>query len=73
MGLKWEKRENSVKEGSMSPAKTYEKVTKRFYRPEIYKCPECQKSIKRALTLSERTVVTLGDVIKVTRYEGTAV
>jgi hypothetical protein len=49
----------------MSPAKTYEKVTKRFYRPEIYKCPECQKSIKRALTLSKRTVVTLGGVIKI--------
>ena len=50
----------------MSRAKTYEKITKRFYRPEIYKCPECQKSIKRALTISERTVVTLGGVIKVT-------
>jgi hypothetical protein len=50
----------------MSPAKTYEKVTKRFYRPEIYKCPECQKSIKRALTLSDRTVVTLRGVIKIT-------
>jgi hypothetical protein len=50
----------------MSPAKTYEKVTKRFYRPEIYKCPECQKTIKRALTISERTVVTLSGVIKVT-------
>src|SRR5438105_8839198 len=50
----------------MSPAKIYEKITKRFYRPEIYKCPECQKSIKRALTLSKRTVVTLEGVIKVT-------
>lgn len=50
----------------MKPAKTYEKVTKRFYRPEIYKCPECQKSLKRALTLSERTVVTLSGVIKMT-------
>jgi hypothetical protein len=50
----------------MKPAKTYEKVTKRFYRPEIYKCPECQKSLKRALTVTERTVVTLGGVIKVT-------
>lgn len=50
----------------MKAAKTYEKVTKRFYRPEIYKCPECQKSLKRALTITERTVVTLSDVIKVT-------
>ena len=50
----------------MSRVKTYEKVTKRFYRPEIYKCPNCQKSLKRAVTISERTVVTLGGVIKVT-------
>ena len=50
----------------MKPAKTYEKVIKRFYRPEIYKCPECQKSLKRALTVSERIVVTLNGVIKMT-------
>ena len=50
----------------MKPAKTYEKVTKRFYRPEIQKCPACQKSLKRALTISERTVVTLSGVIKMT-------
>jgi len=50
----------------MKPARIYEKVTKRFYRSEIKKCPECQKSIKRALTLSERTIVTLSGVIKVT-------
>jgi hypothetical protein len=50
----------------MKPAKTYEKVTKRFFRPEIYKCPNCQKSLKRALTVSERTVVTLSGVIKMT-------
>jgi hypothetical protein len=48
----------------MKLAKTYEKVIKRFYRPEIYRCPECGKSIKRALTVSERTVVTLSGVIK---------
>jgi hypothetical protein len=50
----------------MRPAKTYENVIKRFYRPEIYKCPECQKSLKRALTVSERTVVTFDGVIKMT-------
>jgi hypothetical protein len=50
----------------MKPAKTYEKVTKRFFRPEIYKCPECQSSLKRALTVSERIVVTLHGVIKMT-------
>jgi hypothetical protein len=50
----------------MKKAKTYENVIKRFYRPEIYKCPECQKSLKRALTVSERTVVTFDGVIKMT-------
>ncbi len=49
----------------MKQAKTYENVTKRFYRPEIRKCLECQKPIKRAVTLSQRTVVTLQEVIKV--------
>jgi hypothetical protein len=50
----------------MKPTKTYETVIKRFYRPEIYKCPECQKRLKRALTVSERTVVTFDGVIKMT-------
>ena len=49
----------------MKHAKTYENVTKRFYCPEIRKCLECQKPIKRAVTLSQRTVVTLQEVIKV--------
>src|SRR5438094_1875663 len=49
----------------MKQAKTYENVTKRFYRPEIRKCLECQKPIKRVVTLSQRTVVTLHEVIKV--------
>ena len=44
---------------------THENVTKRFYRPEIRKCLECQKPIKRAVTLSQRTVVTFQEVIKV--------
>lgn len=49
----------------MKHAKTYKDVTKRFYRPEIRKCLECQKPIKRVVTLSQRTVVTLHEVIKV--------
>ena len=49
----------------MKHAKTYKNVTKRFYRPEIRKCLECQKPIKRVVTLSQRTVVTLHEVIKV--------
>ena len=48
----------------MKKAVTYEKVIKRFYRPEIQTCPECGNSIKRALTVTERTVVTLSGVIQ---------
>jgi hypothetical protein len=49
----------------MKQAKEYKNVVTRFYRPEIQKCLECQKPIKRAVTLSQRTVVTLDEVIKV--------
>ena len=43
----------------MKPVKKYENVIRRFYRPEIHNCPECGKSLKRAITVTERTVVTL--------------
>lgn len=49
----------------MKQAKEYKNVTTRFYRPEIRNCLECQKPIKRAVTLSQRTVVTLDGVMKV--------
>ena len=47
-------------------ARAYEKVTKRFYRTDLHKCPECQRTLKRAVTITERTVITLDEVIKVT-------
>jgi len=50
----------------MKKAKTYNNVTKQFYRPEIYKCLDCCKTIKRAVTIAERTVVTLNGIIKMT-------
>jgi len=49
----------------MKKARELSTVTKRFYRPEQSVCPECQKRLRRAVTLSERTVITLGGVIKV--------
>mgnify|MGYP001208124975 CR=1 FL=1 len=49
----------------MKKARELSTVTKRFYRPEQSVCPECQKRLRRAVTLSERTVITLGKVIKV--------
>lgn len=49
----------------MKTARKFSLVTKRFYRPEQYVCPECQSHLRRAVTLSERTVITLQGAIKV--------
>jgi len=43
----------------MKAARKFTQVSRRFYRPECYHCPVCQKRLRRAVTLSERTVVTL--------------
>jgi hypothetical protein len=48
----------------MKAARKFTQVRRRFYRPECYHCPVCQKRLRRAVTLSERTVVTLKEVIK---------
>jgi hypothetical protein len=41
-------------------------VTRRWYRPVEHECPECHRTLREVKTLSKRTVVTLGGVIKVT-------
>lgn len=48
----------------MKTARSYPTMTRRFYRPEQYLCPECQRHLHRAVTISERTVITLTGVIK---------
>src|SRR5229473_3436952 len=48
----------------MKPARKFTQVSRRFYRPEQSVCPVCQRRLRRAVTLSERTVVTLAEVIK---------
>src|SRR5438270_3342556 len=48
----------------MKSARKFTQVSRRFYRPECYHCPVCQRRLRRAVTLSERTVVTLAEVIK---------
>jgi len=50
----------------MKKAKRYAEITRCFYRPERYYCPECQRHLRRGSTLSQRTVVTLKGVIRVT-------
>jgi hypothetical protein len=47
-------------------ARTYGKVIRRFYRTDLHKCPECGKTLKRAVTITERKVITLEGVIQVT-------
>src|SRR5256886_15019313 len=49
----------------MKKARKLPAVSRRFYRPEQYLCPECQRRLCRAVTLSERTIITLQGVIKV--------
>jgi hypothetical protein len=49
----------------MKKARKLAKISRHFYRPEQHTCPDCQRRLQRAVTLSERTVITLGEVIKV--------
>ena len=48
----------------MKPARTFSQVSRQFYRPEVTHCADCQKRLQRDVTLSERTVITLQEVIK---------
>jgi hypothetical protein len=48
----------------MKPTRAFSQVSRRFYRPEVSHCADCQKRLQRAVTLSERTVITLQEVIK---------
>jgi hypothetical protein len=48
----------------MKRARKFAQVSRRFYRPEQSHCPVCQRRLRRAVTLSERTVITLDEVIK---------
>jgi len=48
----------------MKPARKFAHVSRRFYRPEQSHCAECQRRLRRAVTLTERTVITLEEVVK---------
>src|SRR5437660_7874182 len=48
----------------MKAARTFAQVSRRFYRADQSHCPVCQRRLRRAVTLSERTVITLEEVIK---------
>lgn len=50
----------------MKHARSYPHMIKRWYRPTEHICPECQSTLREALTLTRRTVITLQAVIKLT-------
>jgi transposase len=48
----------------MKRPRTYATVVKRWYRPAEHECPVCHRTLRQAMTLTRRTVVTLEGVIK---------
>src|SRR5258707_5493640 len=48
----------------MKHVRSYANVTRRWYRPIEHECPECHRTLRQAMTLSKRTVITLEGVIK---------
>src|SRR6266700_3459607 len=48
----------------MKPARSYANVKRRWYRPAEHECPVCQRTLRQAMTLTRRTVITLQGVIK---------
>ena len=50
----------------MNHSRSYQKVIRRWYRPIEHECPECHRTLREAMTLTRRTVITLDGVIKLT-------
>jgi hypothetical protein len=48
----------------MKRRRTYPNVRRRWYRPLEHECPVCQRTLRQAMTLTRRTVITLEGVIK---------
>ena len=48
----------------MKRARSYSNVLHRWYRPAEHECAVCHRTLRQAMTLSRRTVVTLQAVIK---------
>src|SRR5438876_2926294 len=48
----------------MRKKKIYHQVVKRILRPEIRQCLECQSKLQRSVTISDRIIVTLKQVIR---------
>jgi hypothetical protein len=50
----------------MNHTRSYPKVIRRWYRPLEHECPQCHRTLREAMTLTRRTVITLEGVIKLT-------
>ena len=48
----------------MNHSRSYPKVIRRWYRPLEHECPKCHRTLREAMTLTRRTVITLDGVIK---------
>jgi hypothetical protein len=48
----------------MKRRRTYPQVSRRWYRPLEHECPVCQRTLRQAMTLTRRTVITLEGVIR---------
>jgi hypothetical protein len=48
----------------MKRSRSYANVMRSWYRPVEHECPECHRTLRQAMTLSKRTVITLGGVIR---------
>ena len=48
----------------MCKKKTYNQAVKRILRPEITHCLECQNKLQRCVTISDRMIITLKQVIR---------
>lgn len=52
----------------MKRSKSYPTMIRHWYRPAEYERPLCHRTLRQAMTLSRRTVVTLQAVIKLIHY-----
>jgi hypothetical protein len=48
----------------MKRRRSYEHVTRRWYRSAEHECTVCGRTLRQALTLTRRTVITLEGVIR---------
>ncbi len=48
----------------MNHTRSYPQVIRRWYRPLEHECPECHRTLREAVAVSRRTVITLEGVIK---------